>query len=88
VCEEWFTRMRAARMRCAAAAGCHAAALQLALERLGNLRGRARGLAAAVAAQRKQQVWPPLASSENSMLRACLAGLRQPAVPEQQPDCC
>jgi hypothetical protein len=48
--------MRAARMRCAAAAGGHAAALQLALERLGDLRGRTRSIAAAVAAQRRQEV--------------------------------
>ena len=48
--------MRALRMRAASASGCHAAALQLVLERLSDLRARARGMSAAADAQRKQEV--------------------------------
>lgn len=48
--------MRAVRMKTAAAAGCHAMAQSLVLERLADLRSRARGLAAAADAQKKQEV--------------------------------
>lgn len=64
--------MRALRGRAAAAAGCHAAALQLALERLSDIRGLVRALARAEELKARQ-------AAERVRPRSCTApGLQNP----------